>query len=302
MRFGSGNPATTEDHMSEAESIPQCVPHVGRWPEIDHDIYLAWEASSNSRLQHMRRSPAACKWQIDHPGGEERTPQQQAPLDLGAAVHCCALQPELFEALFALRPEGNANSTAFREARAELLALGFTILTQKQWDTAQAIRDSLYDEPSAARDLLLAADAFEVSYVAEHPELPVLCKTRPDLMIHSGGIMGELKTARDITPEAFAKACWNLGYARGKALYLDVANVIDDGHWTSHVFVCVQNTPPFEVVVYELDEISTAAGRAEAFRLLERYGQCEASGVWPGMEREIQPLSLPEWVLSREGF
>jgi hypothetical protein len=101
------------------------TPDPGFYPEMTHDEHLQLEAYSASRGSDIySRTPAYCRHRIDHP--EPRTPQSQAPLDLGTAWHVGILEPHTYENRVAPRPPATATARRTR-------MLGRPSWTQGMW-------------------------------------------------------------------------------------------------------------------------------------------------------------------------
>jgi hypothetical protein len=68
----------------------------GVFPDLSESEYFAIPAVSNSRLQPLLRSPAHCKWAMDHPS------EPTAAMQLGSAVDCFVFSPTIFNQRFAV--------------------------------------------------------------------------------------------------------------------------------------------------------------------------------------------------------
>ncbi len=293
--------------MSEAFQLEQpekVVPEVGIHEGIPNEVYHhRWEAVNASRLSDLTRSPAHCLWRMVHPSTE-----QTPAMVFGTAVHCAVLEPEEFEKRYRhdppcppeRKPSGWKNTNDYKSQAADLRLAGFELLTSDQLEGCKLIRESIYGEPSAARDLLEAMTATEVSYVADDPATGLRCKVRPDLLAESAGIVGDLKTTRAGAKSAFGRQIYSLGYHRSKAFYMDCMETLEPRKWEHHVFLVVENTPPYEVAVYDLDPAATEMGRREVRLLLDLYAECKRTGNWPGYDTTVQTVGVPHWAYYQE--
>jgi len=66
----------------------------GVYPDAIADDYHKWDALSSTRMNWMGRSPAYCRYMIDHPH------EPTAAMRLGTACHFAVLEPGLFEARY----------------------------------------------------------------------------------------------------------------------------------------------------------------------------------------------------------
>ena len=283
----------------------RCTPDVGRWPETTEDEYLhEWDALQASMLGNIKRSPYFAKWRQDHPDvdTDART--------FGTAAHCIVLEPEKFEDKYRLEPQKpperrdvkNWRATKdYKEAKADLVANGFRVLKQSEFDGLRKIRDRLYlGERTEIRDLLLAKTATEVSYAAPHPKFEnVLCKCRTDLEVAGANMVVDLKTSRDASPRAFSRDLFNYGYHRSKPFYMDVMCSEGSHKWEHHLFLVVENIEPFQCCVYSLDPGATELGRAENYALIEKWARCLETDTYPGLPTKIQPIDVPRYAYSQ---
>lgn len=285
--------------MTEAFQVERpetVVPEPGIYAGIPNEVYHErWDAVNASRLSDLKRSPAYCLWQMTH-----RKQTESPAMLFGSAVHCAVLEPDELDRRYRPHPPGNKNSNKYKDAAAALRIEGFDLLTSEQLDGCHIIRENLYSTPSAARDLLEAMTATEVSCVADDPATGLRCKARPDLMAADAGIVGDLKTTRDGSRRAFERQIYSLGYHRSKAFYMDCLHTLEPDRWQHHVFLVVENTPPYESAVYDLDPAATEMGRREVRQLLELYAACKESGDWPGYDTTVRTVGVPRWAYYQE--
>lgn len=287
----------------ESESVEKFVPDVGRYENLPEAVYHdQWDACNATRLKNLKRTPAYCKHEMDNPSPP--TPS----LIFGRAFHCLVLQPDLFDAQFAQNPpcpagqnpKGWPNTKKCKELKAQIEFSGRTILTDVQWDSCHRMHESLMGSPSKALDMLMAASAAEVSYVADDPVTGVRCKARTDLEIESAGIVADLKMTASASRSSFSLSIEKFGYDLRHAFYEDLLNEARPGVFDHHVLLAVEGSPPFEKRVFELVPSAVEKGRREKIRLMALYAQCEASGVWPGYEDKVEAIDVPEWSYVQE--
>lgn len=279
------------------------IPEPGRYEGIDEEVYhREWECLNASVLGYLKRSPLYCKWRMENP--DVGTPAT----DFGSAVHCSVLEPEAFSERYILEPQcppeykprGWHNRTEYKEAKADLHERGYKLLSQKELDGCRTITDRIYDTPGQIREILAGKSGTEVSYVAD--VLGILCKCRPDIEVSDAQMVVDLKTTRCALPGPFERSIYQYGYHRSKAFYLDtmVCAVGDARKWKHYLFLVVENTPPYEVALYDLDPAATDLGRRELIELEALYKQCMDSGEWPGYPTHIQTIGVPNWAYYEE--
>jgi hypothetical protein len=187
------------------------------------------------------------------------------------------------------------------------------ILTAEEIEQAEAVRESVMSHPIAGKLLTPGSGVAELSCYWKDPETGVQCRARPDFWRHDGLIV-DLKTCIDASPEGFSKSIHNWRYHVQHAFYVDgVTSAVSaqlqrptDGPVmpapTGFVFVAVEKTAPYAVGVYMLDPQSVEIGRREYREDLAKYAECQRTGEWPAYSLKIEPISLPEWVLRREAY
>jgi exodeoxyribonuclease VIII len=217
-------------------------------------------------------------------------------------------KPELIERLKAMRPDAKiADELKQRYAVANA---GRTIISVEQRDQLFAMRDAVMAHPAARAVLTGAKYVTEHSVYANDPETGELRRVRPDLW-RFDGIVGDLKTTDDASPEGFARSIAKWGYDVQHPYYLDTINLAleqsppDDfaKHPTSakaFVFVVVEKQFPHAVQVYVLDDASVEVGRAKYRKALDTYAECVRTGEWPGYsDGSVQTISLPQWHMNQ---
>ena len=276
------------------------IPEPGRYEHIPEETYhREWEALNASTLGYLKRSPLYCKWRMEHP--DVGTPAT----DFGSAVHTAVLEPETFSERYILEPQcppeykprGWHNRTEYKEAKADLHERGFKLLSQKALDGCRTITDRIYDTPGEIREILAAKSGTEVSYVAD--VRGVRRKVRPDIEVADASMVVDLKTSRCALPGPFERSIYQYGYHRSKDFYLDTMNHVT-GVFEHYLFLVVENTPPYEVALYDLDPAATALGAREVVELEALYRKCMDSGEWPGYPTNIQTIGVPNWAYYEE--
>ena len=198
-------------------------PTLGVHQGVPMELYHALDAVSASRLSDMKRSPAFCLHRQQTPS----TPSEA--MAFGTAAHTAILEPDEFEQRYALDPppseariaskdgdtaaawRGWRNTKEYNGLAAEAAAKGGSLLSSEDWEACERIRENAMASPVAK--VLRAEDAAaEVSIIAEDPEHGLLRKVRPDDLTPSARMIVDVKMARDVTPDGFARAAFSYGY------------------------------------------------------------------------------------------
>lgn len=280
--------------MSEIDaSRPHIVPaEDGLYPGVLDKHYFRWDVCSQSALKTFERSPAHLKAERDFP--PEYGPKKQENLDLGSAFHMATLQPDEFSKWFAIRPEGHANSNAYKDRVAAMLAEQpfLRILKPDAWEKVERMRDAVLEHPTAGP--LLMGSQKELSGVATDQEHGIRIRIRLDDVAPGIGLV-DLKKTGDARPEAFGRIAHDLKYVRQGALYLRVADQLGI-HESDFFFVVCEDERPHGVKVYRIQSRHLVQAEEELDALLARYGECERADHWPNYPPQADELWLPPWA------
>lgn len=342
------------EQINTPEGTP--VTHgLGVFPGIPNAEYHGGPGISKSGLDIIHRSPMHYK-AAREAGPRESTPAQRR----GTLVHDLVLEPETFWDRYAepfVAPEGAISTVD--EIKERLKAIGAeapskakrdelkailqaadptvvflddakaahaasvgdkTIISAEELARAQAMAEAVMSHPVAGKLLSPKAGVAELSCYWLDEETGVLCRCRPDFW-RDDGIVVDLKTTADASPEGFAKSINDWRYHVQQAFYEDgmkaagkqapeqraddpTGLVMADG-WgrplpKAFVFVAVENEYPHPVGVYRIETESVEIGRREYRADLAAYAESLRTDKWPGYSDRIEPISLPAWRLRQE--
>jgi len=272
-----------------AAAPPVPAPATGLFPGVDALVYHTWRGASQSRLKVFRdHTPAHVRYEMDHPT------EPTDAMRLGAAVHTCVLEPHLFGRLYLRGIAGDGRTKAVKDAREALAAEhpGATVLKPDDYATCLAIREAIAAHPHTAH-LLDGEREFSAAWVDS--ATGVYCRGRFDALARGLGAITDLKTTADASPFRFPATIYQYGYHIQAAMYLRGAKTLGVDA-DSFAIVAVEKTPPYAVAVYQLAGAAIYDGERELAPLLERWAECEASGIWPGYPTEVVQLDLPTWA------
>lgn len=264
---------------------------------LSWEEYEALEGERASTLKAMSISAKHYKHRRDHKSAETRA------LKLGKTAHCAVLEPLRFlrdhvlwdqrnKAGTKTAPRSGAAWVAFQKKHASQV-----ILLPNEFAEAVAIRDAVRGDPTAMK--YLAAGNSEVSM--QWPMLGRQCKGRADWItkVHNRPTLVGLKSARDVRELLFGTQAAKLHYHIQWSWYFDGYSVIT-GEAPRMIEICVENSPPYDVVVYEIPNEIIVEGRANYMEMLKGVIECEASGMWPGIAQAMeQTLSFPSWAYAQ---
>jgi hypothetical protein len=266
--------------------------------DMPAEKYHATQAMSAGGLKRMRKSPA-------HFYGLQLDPNRPPPGDPspamknGSLVHCCLFEPDEIVNRYAVKPQGMSFVTKEGRAWKEALAAerpGVEICDVDQMATARLQALAIAGLPEVAA--LMSEGRGETSAFWIDEQTGELCKCRPDWTSPAGDgvILLDGKTTTDASPEGFSRQIWNMDYHLQAAWYSDGYERATGKRVHGFVFAVVEAAWPHAAAAYILDDEVLDRARADNRRLLDLYAECRRTGVWPGYQQGIQPITLPAWA------
>jgi hypothetical protein len=251
------------------------------------DEYQAFKAVSRGFLVDILQSPAHALHRKQAP---EKTTEAQV---FGQALHTKVLEPELFDQQYLVTKLDRRTSEG-KAAQADAIARKLTIINPSDMLSIDAINSEIKSHKGAMK--LLQNGAAEQTVIVELDG--VLCKIRMDY-VRKEGIIIDLKSTLDASPDAFLKTIINYNYHVQAAFYLDV--LAETEHPSTHfAFIAVEKEAPFAVGAYTLDESFIELGRAKYKRALAIYKDCVANNYFPAYSQELIELTPPVWAVKQE--
>ena len=254
--------------------------------------YHASGAVSKSVLDMVHKSPMYYKYCMANPR------EQTDSMLLGSVVHKLVLEPADFASEFAVCPEcdrrtkeGKAAYSAFLDA----LGDGMTAVPAATYETALTMAEAVRAHPIASK--LLSVGKAEESFFWEQEGIK--CSCRPD-WLREDGIVVDLKTTKNASPDAFQKDAYNFRYYVQAWWYLHGLQQCGVKA-ENFIFIAVESTPPYGVCVYAADDLYFKLGEQEAMQDFRTYKECLESDIWHGYDKEpeIHSLSLPDYIARR---
>lgn len=274
----------------------------GVYDDLENFEYHSGEGVNKSLLDLLHRSPMHCHAALI---GEPAEPTEA--MKLGTAVHALVLEPKKYERQFAIAPRVDRRTKAGKEEWAQFCEehAGAEIISEDTAELVRAMAASVHSHP-AAHALLSAEGKAEMSAYWIDTITGELCKCRPDFW-RKDGIIVDLKTTEDASPEGFARSVVSYRYHVQAAWYLEgLKRLFDDGlakegfeRPRNFVFVAVEKKPPYAVGVYVLDLDAYQVGANEARADLDKFHECKRLDVWPGYGDAIASLALPAWFMKK---
>lgn len=277
----------------------------GWYRDLSNDEYHGSFGTSSSQLKVLlEQTPAYQRYHSTNP--KETT----AAMALGTAVHALVLEPEKFDEEVAVLPEINRRTKIGQEEFAEFHQTNAskTIITPEQYEKAKLMAGNVLAHPVAR---ILVEDAVVESsiywwYHSTDPDddthYKEMVKVRPDGLCRSHPIIFDLKTTVDATESEFQRTILNRGYHISAAMYKDGINqcqpLLDEMRriaYTNFVFIVVENEPPYQCALYEIDQEALDIGQSQLRRAMHYLKRAREKN-WPSFPEEIRMIGLPHWA------
>lgn len=256
---------------------------------VESRKYHALDALNSSSLPALAQSGAHFKALKENPF--EPTPAMR----LGSAVHSMTLEDGLVTGSVLRSPAASRASKAHKDF--EAANPGKIILLEDEFAAAVSMMVSIENHELA--NAFLSEGVSEVTALWE-TENGIKCKARADYWRESIGVIVDLKTSRDASKEAFERTVLDRRYHWQSAWYLDGFSKATNRELRTFVHIVVENTPPYAVACYALDEAALDKAREDIQKLLARYSDCIHSGDFKGYPKDLQMISLPHYGFAKE--
>lgn len=234
-------------------------------------------------------------------------------MEFGSQYHCLILEPDDFREKHRVMPDfkldpknqtktGKQSTSATewskaaeKEFRDECEAAGVSVITQKNYDRALRMIESLRRCPRAME--LLVECKREVTLRGRL--LGIELKGRVDLLgpVRGSEVLGDLKGTVSAEPVEFGRRMANLQVKFRMAFYRELCR--QEGREPDKIELIAQESDgDFDTAVYSCPEAWLDAGFAQVMEVLRKYKLAKESGVWHGCHgglRCAEPLFVPNW-------
>ena len=274
----------------------------GVYHGVPMSVYRQAPGVANSTLNHMH-PPARCLHYLTQPP-EDPT----VDMVMGTLIHdailkqpsqAIAVPPETYPAKDGPKP-WNFNAHYCQDWRRDQESAGRIVLKQAQLDEVNGCIRAIFQTPECAA-IFSAGDA-EVSVFTRREPPGILTKSRIDWVPRGTNYLVDIKKVSqgNAEPIAFAKLAVERGYHRQAWSYLSAWNA-ETGESREHMaFVVVESEPPHLVSIVYLDAATIESARRTYEARLERFAECQRTGVWPGYGAGYQFPVTPGYALAKD--
>jgi len=258
--------------------------------DLTNEQYHAHHAISSSDVKAAAKSLAHWK-------GAER--KETPALDIGTAFHEMTLEPELRGRI--VRGPETRRGNAWKEAQEEAQATGQLLLTQGDYDLCNAMSESALRNPTIAKQIHHDQAKVEHSIFVTCPVTQLELRCRPDLYNPSTGVVLDLKSTIDASPDrgGFEKSLWAYKYDLQGAFYkycLELADV----QVTYFVLAAVEKSAPYATCCHVLSGEVLDHAHQRMMKILQRIKLANEEGKYPTDWPNYNMIHLPEWMKLQE--
>lgn len=253
--------------------------------DMTSEQYHAHEAISNSGLTELAKSAAHYRHYR-----ENGSPDTDA-LNFGSAFHTMLLEPEAFDSRVQLWSGQSRATTKGKEEYANAVATGKLTLKIDEHVAMKAMCSAINAHVSS-NVYLSGKGKVEASLFWTDAETGVQCRCRPDWM-RDDGVLVDLKTTRDASPEQYERHAFNYRYWVQAAFYMQGYEAVTGKKCPAFAFVAVEKEQPYGCTLWIADESAVEAGKREVRRCLERYATAKKTGKFECYPDVPLTLRLP---------
>lgn len=243
---------------------------------------------NQSKLGLLRRCPQKFK----HSLTAER--EDTDALRIGRLIHTAVFQPHLLNNEFLCLPEIDRRTAKGREEYNALVSQNpdKTCIKKEEFDKALQIAAEVRGNKHVMR--LIEGAHTELSVQWKDQATGVLCKARLDCYNEDLGIVIDLKTTIDASPQGFSRKLYSYGYNRQAAWYLESLRAHNE-RAAHFVFIAVEKEAPYSLGLYRLSDEAIRLSKSENEALLRKYAECLRTNNWPGYTDGVEDISIPQY-------
>jgi hypothetical protein len=261
--------------------------------EVYHSNY---EYLSTSALKHGLKSMKELRWFLD--GKLER--KASPAFEIGKAFELAMMSPQLIEKQIAVldmdaRPEPTKTMSAklnkdwlekFKKENKDKINI-----SADDWQDIEFMLQSFRENYILNALVDECTDQLSVYWTDE--ETGVKLKTRPDLVNLKRGVVIDIKTIPDGSPDSFKRQVRNYDYWLQAIMQIDgitkaneAEHILQNNLELVYYWLVFEKNPPYNVTLYEFDQQSMAVKWNDYRNLLEEVAKSQRTNRWGGYEVE----------------
>ncbi|CAB4149119.1 Putative exodeoxyribonuclease 8, PDDEXK-like domain containing protein [uncultured Caudovirales phage] len=288
--------------------------------DMTNEEYHESEGLSRSALWLYRENQY--KYWYKYLSGKYAKDKATKPMAFGSLCHTIVLEPELFKAEYAIKPEieplpkagllkdlGRTEFEKQKQVRAlaeeqrdfvlakfERESQGRTIISLDDYNKAMKIKESIYSRDMCAK--LLSGCIIEKSIFWTDQETGLLCKIRPDAYM-PGKYALDLKTEENAGYQSFQRTAMKYGYFLQAGMIWEGLKAIGEPI-EKFIDLAVEKEEPYAVATYVMDDEAVQYGIDLFHALLRKYAVSRETNEFN--DYGLQVLMAPKYALEEMNY
>lgn len=266
--------------------------------ELYHGDVTSGPGISSSGLRTIESKTPLHYWVNSYLNPDRLPPEPKDHFVFGQAAHKLLLSESGFREEFVVRPDQwkDWRKPVAQDWRKEQQAAGKSVLVPEDLKVIRHIANQLAADPLVMSGILQGA--IEHSLIWKDAKTGVWLRARPDVIPSADGVLVDLKTTTDASPEAVQRTVLNLGYALQGALAGAGMEAALGTKMTDFVLVWMEKKPPYAVRVSPVDNEWLYWAQRQLRRAIDTFAKCIETNTWPGYQGEAS-IHMPQWLRSR---
>lgn len=277
-------------------SEPGC--YAGLPIELYHGDCTAGPGISSSGLRTIEAKTPMHYYATSYLNPDRVEPEPRDHFVFGHAAHCLLLSETGFRDKFVVRPEQwkDWRKDAAKDWRTEQQISGKEVLVPDDIKVIRHIAKQLGADPLVKSGILQGL--VEHSIIGKDKPTGMWLRSRPDVIPAADGVLVDIKTTTDASPEAVVATIRKHDYAMQGALAGILMQSVLGMKMTDFVLVWLEKKPPYAVKISPVDNEWIYWATRQLRRAVDTFARCVEANNWPGYEGE-PTASMPQWLRTK---
>jgi hypothetical protein len=267
---------------------------------MSNDMYHSQEDAEVPRLSYstaktiIQKSPLHA-WN-DHPLGGNARKESSASMDMGSIIHGLLLGhgDEIVEI-----DADSFRTKLAKELRDEANAAGKIPILKSKMDEIRTLEESVKSQLREIYPRFFESHFSELTVYWE-ADNGVKCQSRWDWISPEDGLIIDVKSTADASPEKCERKILDMGYHIQQFMYTRAA----EKAWPEMAgrfnfrFLFIETETPYAINIAEADTMFYELGSLQAYRAAEQWRVGLETGKWNGYGETF--LYCPAWAMTKE--
>jgi hypothetical protein len=260
---------------------------------MDRDTYDRIDALNFSRLKAMEDCPAVF-WH-----GMQNVEKDKDAFRLGRAFHTATLEPDEWDARFAVWTGGNKTKARAKWEEFQENHSNHDILTPAEADQARKMAQSV--RQNRVLGPMVRGGESELAVTWRHEgRVTADLKGMLDHVTLAKDAILDLKSTLHPDPRRFGSDAFRYLYFVQAAMYVDGYAATHGGVMLPYYIGAVGKPAPHVAQAYQVTDAQLQMGRETYERWLDLYVGCKAAGHFGGYAVGALELELPAWAMDED--